>query len=282
MAGVNGALAWLAARALRDGAAPADIMPAVEAFAAVPPYRRGLALLHARLGTDGLLAQARAIGDIGFTVGLHLVATAASADQFIARWQAIETTCSHTHRTRFQAAGAQARLVERYSLEPEPSTPAEDLFLLGAFSGAFAEAGATGVEVEILGPHRYALRWDGFAPRSSAPRPLALDRLPAPLARRLAALVERPEGAMREPEFAEHCGLSLRALQRHLAAAGLSWPRLMRAARLRQASGRLLAEPTSLTEIAHDAGFADQAHFTRSFGRAAGMSPGVYRRIAAA
>jgi AraC-like DNA-binding protein len=226
------------------------------------------------------MAQSRAVGDIGFTVGLHLVATADSPDQFVSRWQAIETVCSHTHRTRFLPGGARTLMVERWSLEPTPSTLPEDLFLLGAFTGAFQAAGAEGIAVDILGPNRYALHWTGFTPRSSRPRPLALDRLPAPLARRLAALAERPEDLMREPEFAEESGLSLRALQRHLSQAGLSWPHLLRAARLRQASGRLLAEAVSLTEIAHDAGFADQAHFTRSFRRAAGMSPSVYRRIA--
>lgn len=281
MGGVNGALAWLAARALADGAAPVDIAPAVEAFAPVPPYRQALGLLHRRLGSDGLMARSRAIGDIGFTAGLHLVATAAGPDQFIARWQAIETTCSHTHRTRFLPAGPRARLIERWSLEPAPPTTAEDLFLLGAFAGAFCEAGGEGVTIVTLGPNRHALAWSGFAARPARLRPLALDRLPIPLARGLAALAERPEAELREPDFAAENGLSLRALQRHLARAGLSWPRLMRAARLRQACGRLLSGPAALTEIAHDAGFADQAHFTRCFRRAAGMSPSVYRRIAA-
>ena len=41
------------------------------------------------------------------------------------------------------------------------------------------------------------------------------------------------------------------------------------------------AKDGRLTAIAHETGFADQAHFTRSFRRAAGMSPGTYRRIAA-
>ncbi len=281
MGGVNGALAWLAARALRGGATPAAVRPAVEAFAPVPPYRRTLALLHDRLGGQGLMAQSGAIADLGFTVGLHLVVSAAGPDDLIARWQAIETICGHTHRTRFLPAGPHARLIERRSLEPAPSTAAEDLFLLGAFAGAFREAGATGVTIDPLGPNRYALAWAGFTPRPPHLRPLALDGLPASLAGRMAVLAAHADRPWRQPEFAEACGLSLRALQRHLAAAGLSWPGFLRAARLRQASGRLLAEGTALTAIAHETGFADQAHFTRSFRRAAGMSPGTYRRIAA-
>jgi AraC family transcriptional regulator len=33
-----------------------------------------------------------------------------------------------------------------------------------------------------------------------------------------------------------------------------------------------------IAEIALDCGFADQSHFTRVFQRAAGMSPGAWRR----
>jgi len=280
MGGVNGALAWLAARALQGGDMPAAVRPAVEAFAPVPPYRRTLALLHQRLGGQGLMAQSGAIADLGFTAGLHLVVTAPGPDALFERWQAIEAICGHTHRTRFLPAGPNARRIERWSLEPAPSTAAEDLFLLGAFAGAFREAGAAGVTIDPLGPNRYALAWTGFSRRPPHLRPLMLDRLPPVLGRQMATLADHPDRPWREPDFAATCGLSLRALQRHLAAADLSWPGFLRAARLRQASDRLLAEDTALTAIAHDAGFADQAHFTRSFRRAAGMSPSAYRRIA--
>jgi AraC family transcriptional regulator len=36
----------------------------------------------------------------------------------------------------------------------------------------------------------------------------------------------------------------------------------------------------SLSEIALDAGFADQSHFTRVFKRQVGVSPGAFRRSA--
>ncbi|BCH32499.1 hypothetical protein MesoLjLc_44290 [Mesorhizobium sp. L-8-10] len=40
---------------------------------------------------------------------------------------------------------------------------------------------------------------------------------------------------------------------------------------------RLAASPDPLSEIALDAGFADQSHFTNTFRRLVGMSPGVFR-----
>lgn len=39
-----------------------------------------------------------------------------------------------------------------------------------------------------------------------------------------------------------------------------------------------LASDTSLVEIAHEAGFADQSHMTRTFRRFIGMTPGAYRQ----
>ena len=48
--------------------------------------------------------------------------------------------------------------------------------------------------------------------------------------------------------------------------------------RLRHAARLLVASELSVTQIALDAGFADLSNFVRSFGRAAGVSPGAFRR----
>lgn len=52
----------------------------------------------------------------------------------------------------------------------------------------------------------------------------------------------------------------------------------VRRLRIHAASRRLASTSTPLVEIACDAGFADQSHFTRAFRRVTGMSPGRYRR----
>ncbi|UFZ02917.1 AraC family transcriptional regulator [Bradyrhizobium ontarionense] len=49
-------------------------------------------------------------------------------------------------------------------------------------------------------------------------------------------------------------------------------------ARLRRAARRLSEEDTSVTDIAYDIGFADLSNFTRTFTRAAGVSPLKFRR----
>ena len=52
----------------------------------------------------------------------------------------------------------------------------------------------------------------------------------------------------------------------------------MRRLRLDWAPQRLAATSLSIVQIALDAGFADQSHFTRAFKRYLGVAPGDYRR----
>jgi AraC family transcriptional regulator len=49
--------------------------------------------------------------------------------------------------------------------------------------------------------------------------------------------------------------------------------------RIRVACEQMLVPATTLAEIALATGFADQSHFTRSFRRITGMSPGVFRSV---
>jgi AraC family transcriptional regulator len=51
----------------------------------------------------------------------------------------------------------------------------------------------------------------------------------------------------------------------------------IRQRRVEFACHRLAASPDSLARIAFDAGFADQSHFTNTFRRLVGVSPGVFR-----
>jgi AraC-like DNA-binding protein len=82
-------------------------------------------------------------------------------------------------------------------------------------------------------------------------------------------------------DAARHVGLSpfhfLRLFSRVL---GVTPHQYLVRTRLRHAA-RMLAEPARrVTDIALDAGFADLSNFVRSFGRAAGVSPGAFRRAA--
>jgi AraC family transcriptional regulator len=107
------------------------------------------------------------------------------------------------------------------------------------------------------------------------PRPARVP--PAPVARLAAALGEGPERGV--AILASRMGLSrehaTRTFRRHL---GLS-PRAFRAERmLRTAMEGLRDTRSSLATVAFEAGYADQAHFTRCLHAATGLTPGEVRR----
>ena len=71
-----------------------------------------------------------------------------------------------------------------------------------------------------------------------------------------------------------HPGHLARSFRQHF---GTTIGDVLRDRRLTYARQRLQSDDP-LQAIAHDAGFADQSHFTRSFRRKTGMTPSVYRR----
>jgi AraC family transcriptional regulator len=58
---------------------------------------------------------------------------------------------------------------------------------------------------------------------------------------------------------------------------GCSVGEYLRRRRVRYVCSQLAASDKILSEIATEAGFCDQAHFTRTFHRATGLTPGQYR-----
>ena len=96
------------------------------------------------------------------------------------------------------------------------------------------------------------------------------------------AIVEAAEsepGLTHVAQLCERFGVSERSLQRLLRRRlGLSPKWLIQRRRLHEASERLRAGPGDLAGVAHDLGYADQAHFTRDFRRVTGMTPGSFAR----
>jgi AraC-like DNA-binding protein len=72
--------------------------------------------------------------------------------------------------------------------------------------------------------------------------------------------------------------LSPRTLQRRLSDQGTSLRTMILEARIRRATNFLLFSPADLTAISFHCGFADSAHFTRTFKSWVGMTPSDYRR----
>lgn len=90
------------------------------------------------------------------------------------------------------------------------------------------------------------------------------------------AVEDDPE-LVRVSQLCEAFGLSERALQRLLlrrVGIGPKW--LIRRRRLHEASERLRAGKGTLADLAAELGYADQAHFTKDYRRATGLTPGAF------
>ena len=111
----------------------------------------------------------------------------------------------------------------------------------------------------------------GLLPRRGRPRPpwleTAIEALRCEYPRRL-TLAELARQLRLHPVYLS------RAFRDHT---GSSFSRCATEARVRYAARRLGDPAASLAEIALDAGFTDQSHFTRVFKRETGTTPGAYR-----
>jgi transcriptional regulator GlxA family with amidase domain len=79
-------------------------------------------------------------------------------------------------------------------------------------------------------------------------------------------------------EHAESVGLSVRQLERQFQAqVGMTPKMLSRLSRFEAAQRYIFEQPApSFTRLAHDLGYADQAHFNREFRAFAALSPGGF------
>jgi AraC-like DNA-binding protein len=96
------------------------------------------------------------------------------------------------------------------------------------------------------------------------------------------ARIRLQHGSLRIGSLARHSGLSQSALERRFRrAVGTSPKKFATLIRLRNVV-RLRQAGASLTEIAHSAGYADQAHFIKDFKRFAGQAPESFFQSATA
>jgi len=93
-----------------------------------------------------------------------------------------------------------------------------------------------------------------------------------------AQMLYREKGQFRVADLAEYCNLSARQLQRQFQnVVGVSPKTLARTIRFEEIRNRLMFNPdTSLTDLAYEFGFTDQAHFIRDFKEFTGKTPGEF------
>jgi AraC-like DNA-binding protein len=93
-----------------------------------------------------------------------------------------------------------------------------------------------------------------------------------------AQMLYREKGQFRVSELAEYCDLSARQLERQFQnIVGVSPKTLARTIRFEEIRNRLMFNPeTSLTDLAYEFGYTDQAHFIRDFKEFTGKTPGEF------
>jgi len=74
-------------------------------------------------------------------------------------------------------------------------------------------------------------------------------------------------------------GTEARTLQRHLAAAGMTFRDVVHRVRLRKATEMLEHRANRVIDVAQAVGYSDTAHFTRAFRRWTSMTPVEYRQL---
>ena len=92
-------------------------------------------------------------------------------------------------------------------------------------------------------------------------------------------LSENLDGRVRLSQLAQECGLSVSHFARSFKASfGVSTHRWLVQLRIERSQDLLIRTRESLTDIAEQTGFSDQAAFTRTFHQVVGVSPGRWRR----
>jgi AraC-like DNA-binding protein len=119
-------------------------------------------------------------------------------------------------------------------------------------------------------------------PRALPPDPTPSGTAPDPALDLVGSLVQtvRPYLSRGAPVIRDAAGLagtSVRSLQRELAREGSSYRDVVRRARFETSCKLLSQRDVKIVDVAHEAGFGDQAHFTRFFRSTAGVSPREYR-----
>ncbi|MNE68944.1 Transcriptional activator NphR [compost metagenome] len=104
------------------------------------------------------------------------------------------------------------------------------------------------------------------------------DEEPLPLRVKNALRQLLKDGLPRKERVAEHFGMTLRTLQRHLQQAGSSYQQILDELRQELASHYLLHSELPIQDIAQYLGFSEPRSFHRSFKGWTGMTPGEFRQ----
>lgn len=278
----------------REGLAAAAPTAATGALVPLQDKRQLLETLLQRHGPALLLRLGEAVHDAADEPTLTALTAARSAPELVERWQRLERFVHSRHRVVTLASGPTGCTLRHVSLRSgEAPTLAEDLLVFGLLVGLLHRIGTDDLRARFVGDRGWRQRdglWEaGPVPMEAATwelawRQAAVQPVPAawltdvatPEAAR-AALAADCAAPWTLPRLGHALGLAPRTLQRRLQEAGTSFSSLWTEVRLARSARLLMGGREPSAQVGYLCGFADQAHFTRSFKRFTAMTPTVYR-----
>ncbi len=260
-----------------------------------------------RLGPDGLLSAGRYLDVVASEPIVLALLNSDSPTLLLGKIERLNRYLHSHHRHHVLELDAGHVELEHRSTGATPPAPVESLFVCGLYlellsrigcrriSCAFPDAETGNRDVYRDGrpkgvpddhTARWSIGWTSFEPARTLPRldEVLLRELPTDLADgSLSAHVEAVvrndlSRSWRLASEASQLVVSPRTLQRRLRHEGRSFSEIVRAVRLTAAQD-LLGDPArTVTDIGYLTGFADTAHFTRTFKDDFGTTPTDWRR----
>ncbi|XZG69732.1 helix-turn-helix domain-containing protein [Chitinibacteraceae bacterium HSL-7] len=214
------------------------------------------------------------------------------------KWQRLEKYIHSQHYIECEFSD-QGVTIRHLSRDQTPPSLEEDLVVLGVMCASVHHVTQSDVHLSALDPVQpvfiYPARHMGTPPRSRNQRwKISWSggdaRNPADAATRHttpASSIEQIKASMLQlglieltlEKVARAQATSTRSLQRLLQQQGQDYSTLLQSVRVTRASQLLLAGQETIAEIGFICGFADQAHFSRTFKQWTGMSPSSYARL---
>lgn len=294
--------------ALGDADAVAAIEAAGDEGVPLEPYRRLLADALAYDGGEALLRAGQALRGLSDPI-LFVLLNADSPRLLLEKEARLAAFIHSRHRLVIEAEDTHSITIRHVSSVDEPPQRGEDLAACGQHIVLLEEIGCVGLRCifpDTEAPERavydggafaapapgsaarWRYEWRDFAPARTPM--VGLDELLLATARRAPlveeqTLAESVEAVLRRDlgrtwkiaEVAEALDTSARSLQRALSGEGLRYGELVDRVRNDEAARLIEGTSLTLTEIGYACGFADGAHFSRSFKRRFGMPPSAYR-----
>ncbi len=245
---------------------------------AAAPHERKADLLHraeaAGLGPAALGWAVAAVTDHPWSLTL---ASCGHLDDLVRVWPAVAEAGSRRNRAVLRAGRSGAVLVERSTVDGAAPELVEDLFVVGLVAGVVERSLGTPVGHELLEDRPDGRLWRLVPTQRTGA--VGGERWGATGGVSSAVLgVLATEPALGVGGTAAALGLSPRTLQRRLTDERTTFQQVRSRARLAGAARAALAG-RSLTEAAHEAGFADSAHLSRDFRRLVGVRAQDWRDL---